>query len=50
MYLDTQLKAFRTGKRPSEIMSDIAGELSNADIRLVADWFAQISFEVDIPN
>ncbi|WP_245848453.1 c-type cytochrome [Actibacterium ureilyticum] len=46
IYIDTQLKAFRTGKRHHEIMSEIASQLSDADIRAAADWYAAIKLEV----
>jgi cytochrome c553 len=48
MYLDTQLKAFRTGKRPSDVMRPMASDLSNADIRLLSDWFSQISLKTEM--
>lgn len=48
MYLDTQLKAFRTGKRPSDVMGPMASDLSNADIRLLSDWFSQISLKTEM--
>lgn len=50
MYLDTQLKAFRTGKRPSDVMGPMASDLSNADIRLLSDWFSKISLKAEIPE
>ena len=46
IYLDTQLKAFRLGKRESEVMSGIAAELSDDEIRSVADWYAAIGLKV----
>ncbi len=50
MYIDTQLKAFRTGKRTHEIMSGIAAEMSNAEIRAVAEWYAAVEFKVNPPQ
>lgn len=47
MYIDTQLKAYRTGKRQHDIMSEIAAEMSNDEIRAVAEWYSSIQFEVE---
>jgi len=44
-YLETQLKAFRSGKRENEVMSVIAKELSNAEIKAVAKWYAKVTVE-----
>ncbi|GAW34218.1 cytochrome c4 precursor [Roseovarius sp. A-2] len=46
MYIDTQLKAFRTGKRTHEVMSPIAAEMTNDEIRAVAEWYSSVGFEV----
>jgi len=50
MYIDTQLKAFRTGKRTHDIMSRIAAEMTNAEIRAVAEWYANVNFKVNPQN
>ena len=42
IYLDTQLKAFRSGKRASEIMGPVAAELDDAAIRAAAEWYARV--------
>jgi cytochrome c553 len=42
IYLDTQLKAFRSGKRPSDVMAPLAAGLDDAAIRAAADWYAAI--------
>ncbi len=42
IYLDTQLKAFRSGKRRNEIMSPVAADLDDAAIRAAAEWYAGI--------
>lgn len=39
MYVDTQLKAFRSGKRVHEIMSPVAAALSDSEIRELADYY-----------
>lgn len=46
IYIATQLKAFRTGKREHEIMSPIARELTDDDIREFSDWFAAVKLEI----
>lgn len=48
IYIDTQLKAFRTGKREHEIMSAVAAEMTDAEIRAVADWYAAIGIKIEI--
>lgn len=47
IYIDTQLKAYRIGKRKHEIMSEIAADMTDEQIRAVADWFAQIELEIE---
>ncbi len=46
IYIDTQLKAFRIGKRQHEIMSDVSAELTDEEIRALADWYAQVELEI----
>ena len=46
IYIDTQLKAYRTGKRVHEIMSPIAAELSDEDIRAAAAWYESVTLEI----
>lgn len=46
IYLETQLKAFRNGKRQHDIMSGIAADLSDADIRDLATWYASIQLSI----
>lgn len=46
MYIDTQLKAFRTGKRTHEIMSPIAEDLSDEEIRTLAEWYASVRLTI----
>ncbi len=50
IYLETQLKAFRTGKREHEIMSVIAKDLSDADISDLSAWYASIKISVEVPE
>ena len=49
VYLVSQLKAFRGGKRQHEVMSVIAKPLSDDDIELLADWFSSIAVEAKAP-
>ncbi len=50
IYIATQLKAYRTGKRMHEIMTPVSAELSDDDIRAFADWFANIKLEIEPPE
>jgi cytochrome c553 len=49
IYIDTQLKAFRLGKRVHPVMSAIAADMTDQDIRAVADWFAAVKLEITGP-
>jgi cytochrome c553 len=49
VYTETQLKAFRNGQREHEIMSLIAMDLSEEELREVADWFSSIGVELSEP-
>ncbi|MCO8144688.1 c-type cytochrome [Rhodovulum tesquicola] len=46
IYIDTQLKAFRSGKRRHAIMSEIAAEMTDEEIRAAADWYARIRLDI----
>lgn len=46
IYIDTQLKAFRTGRRTHEIMSTIAADMTDAEIRAAADWYASVGLTI----
>lgn len=50
IYLETQLKAFRSGKREHEIMSVIASQLSDEDISDISAWYASIKISATLPN
>ena len=50
IYLETQLKAFRTGKRTHEIMSVIAKDMSDEDISDISAWYASIKISVEVPE
>ncbi len=48
IYIDTQLKAFRLGKRTHEIMSVIAAEMTDDEIRNVADWYGAVNLTIEM--
>jgi cytochrome c553 len=48
IYLASQIKQFRDGKRHNETMNVIAKPLSDTDIENVSSWFAQ--FEITLKN
>lgn len=50
IYLATQLKAFRSGKRVHEIMSVIAKNLSDEDIADLSAWYASIKITATMPE
>ncbi len=47
IYIDTQLKAFRGGKRTHAVMSGIAAGLTDEEIRAAADWYASVKLEIE---
>ena len=49
IYLDSQLKAFRSGKRASDMMTPVAAELDDAAIRAAAEWYAAIGLRPAAP-
>lgn len=50
IYLETQLKAFRNGKRTHDIMSPIASELDDRDMQTAADWYSAIKIKITDPT
>ena len=50
IYIDTQLKAFRSGKRQHEVMTEIAAGLTDAEIRAAAEWYGGTSVEIGQPE
>ncbi len=50
IYTEEQLKAYRGGKRPHEVMSVIAKTLTDDDIRNLAAWYAAIKITVEVPQ
>lgn len=50
IYIETQLKAFRIGKRTHEVMSEIAAELTDEEMRELANWYAGVTLEIAPPE
>lgn len=50
LYLQKQLKAFRSGTRTDEMMSVVAEGLTDADIADLAAWYAAIAITVIPPT
>ncbi|MGC3872442.1 c-type cytochrome [Halomonas sp. GXIMD04776] len=50
IYLETQLKAFRSGRREHEIMSVVAKGLSDEEIANLAAWYASIRITATMPD
>lgn len=46
LYVSTQLKAYRSGKRQHEVMSLMAKPLTDDDIENLAAWFASLKIQV----
>ncbi len=47
IYLAEQLKAFKSGRRAHEVMSQVAAGLSDAEIRAAADWYGATTLTVE---
>jgi cytochrome c553 len=50
IYLEEQLKSYRSGQRRHEQMSVVAKPLSDADIADLAAWFSSIRIEATLPH
>lgn len=50
IYLETQLKAFRSGKRENEMMSVVAKSLTDDEITNLAEWYSSIEITAKIPE
>lgn len=50
IYLETQLKAFRSGKREHEMMSVIAKDLSDTEISDLSAWYESIQITATMPE
>lgn len=49
IYLSEQLKAYRSGKRPHEVMAIIAKPLTDQEIADLSAWYASIKISVTAP-
>ncbi|MBL0919637.1 MAG: cytochrome c [Hydrogenophaga sp.] len=49
IYLVEQLKNYRSGKRPHEVMSVIAKPLTDTEIENLAAWYAAMQLSVQLP-
>ncbi len=50
MYLEKQLKAFRSEERKDETMNVVAKPLSDDDIADLAAWYSGLTVDVTLPN
>lgn len=50
MYIEKQMKSFRSGERKDETMSVVAKPLSDDDIADLAAWYSNIEVNVTLPN
>jgi cytochrome c553 len=50
IYLADQLRQFRSGRRPSEVMAVIAKPLTDREIDDLAAWYAAIGVEATPPR
>lgn len=50
LYLQQQLRAYRSGERQAPQMSVIAAGLSDEDINNLAAWYASIEISVQMPD
>ena len=50
VYIETQLKAFRKGKREHEMMTVVAKGSSDEDISDLAAWYAAIEITATMPD
>ena len=50
IYLEKQLKAFKSGERKHEQMSIIAQGLQDKDIVDVAAWYSSVKISVQVPQ
>lgn len=50
IYIQNQLKAFRSGKRQHEMMSVVARDLTDKQIADVAAWYESIQVTAKLPD
>ena len=49
IYLEEQLRSYRSGRRRHEVMNVVAKPLSDGDIADLAAWFSSMRIEVIVP-
>lgn len=49
IYIETQIKAFRTGKRAHDIMTPIAKNLTDTEMQQASDWYSKIDLKITDP-
>jgi len=49
IYLNEQLRNYRSGKRQNEVMNMIAKQLSDSEIAHLAAWFSSVKVTVEAP-
>jgi cytochrome c553 len=50
MYLDKQMKSFRSEERKDETMNVVAKPLTDTDIADLAAWYSGLTVDVTLPN
>lgn len=50
IYIETQLKAFRSGEREHEMMSVVAANLTDEQISDLGAWYESIEVSVTVPE
>ena len=50
IYIEAQLKAFRSGARESPVMTPIARDLAEEDLRRLADWYGATELTITPPE
>jgi cytochrome c553 len=49
IYINEQLRNYRSGKRQNEVMNMIAKQLTDSEIAQIAAWFGSIKVTVEAP-
>ena len=49
IYLNEQLRNYRSGKRQNEVMNMIAKQLTDSEIAQLAAWFSAVKVTVEVP-
>lgn len=49
IYLNEQLRNYRSGKRQNEVMNMIAKQLTDSEIAHLAAWYSTLKLTVEVP-